>query len=138
MRVYQPNPQTHNPSSQIYSITTGTCTKARWHLEEKTPPIVAKRALSQRLYTPSVEDTHINKIRRCGSRSTGLRARSNLNQRDLADAFRHIPAHPDDWWLLRFHWMGIWWCDQFLPFGCHTLAAIFDLFASALEWILQT
>jgi hypothetical protein len=34
--------------------------------------------------------------------------------------------------------MGTWWCDQFLPFGCRTSPAIFDLFASALEWILQT
>jgi hypothetical protein len=61
-----------------------------------------------------------------------------LIERDLADASRHIPVHPDDWWLLGFGWMGTWWCDQFLPFGCRTSPAIFDLFASALEWILQT
>jgi ribonuclease HI len=47
-------------------------------------------------------------------------------------------VHPDDWWLLGFGWRGTWWCDQFLPFGCRTSPAIFDLFASALEWILQT
>jgi hypothetical protein len=34
--------------------------------------------------------------------------------------------------------MGTWWCDQLLPFGCYTSAAMFDLFASALEWIIQT
>jgi len=47
-------------------------------------------------------------------------------------------VQPDDWWLLGFGWRGTWWCDQFLPFGCCTSPAIFNLFASALEWILQT
>jgi hypothetical protein len=47
-------------------------------------------------------------------------------------------VHPDDWWLLGFGWKGTWWCGQFLPFRCRTSPAIFDLFASALEWILQT
>jgi len=47
-------------------------------------------------------------------------------------------VHPDDWWLLGFGWRVTWWCNQFLPFGCRTSPAIFDLFASALEWILQT
>jgi hypothetical protein len=61
-----------------------------------------------------------------------------LITRDLADAFRHIPVHTDDWWLLGFGWMGTWWCNQFLPFGCRTSPAFFDLFASALEWILPT
>jgi hypothetical protein len=32
--------------------------------------------------------------------------------------------------------MGTWWCNQFLPFCCHTLPAIFNLFASALKSIL--
>jgi hypothetical protein len=61
-----------------------------------------------------------------------------LNKRDLADAFRHILVHPDDWLLRCFGWRGTWWCNQILPFGCRTLPPIFDLFASALEWILQT
>jgi len=47
-------------------------------------------------------------------------------------------VHPDDLWQLVFGWRGTWWCDQFLPFGCRTSPAIFDLFASALEWILQS
>jgi len=34
--------------------------------------------------------------------------------------------------------MGRCWCDQFFPFGCRSLPAIFNLFAMALERILQT
>ena len=76
-------------------------------------------------------DNAVATVQACGPRAV-------LIKRDLADAFRHIPVHPDNRWLLGFGWMETWRCDQFLPFGCRTSPAIFDLFASALEWILQT
>ena len=38
-------------------------------------------------------------------------------KRDLADAFRHIPIHPSDWWLMGFEWRGILYHELFLPFG---------------------
>jgi hypothetical protein len=47
-------------------------------------------------------------------------------------------VHPDDWWLRGLGWRATWRCDQFHPFGYRTSPAIFDLFTSALEWILQT
>jgi hypothetical protein len=47
-------------------------------------------------------------------------------------------VHPNDWWLLGFDWMGTWWCAQFVTFGYRTSQAVFDLFKSALEWILRT
>jgi len=78
--VYQPNPQTQNPASQIHSITTGTCTEARWPLEDNPPPIITMWALSQRLYTPGLGDTHIHAIRQRCSRGTGLRTRCSFNQ----------------------------------------------------------
>jgi hypothetical protein len=71
--------------------------------------------------------------------STVLRAGPHclLVKRDLADAFRHIPVHPDDWWLLGFRWENAFYQDLFLPFGLRTSPAIFDLFATALEWIAR-
>jgi hypothetical protein len=62
---------------------------------------------------------------------------SILVKRDLADAFRHIPVSPQDWWLLGFQWDDAWWYDKFLPFGLRTSPFIFDLFSSGLNWILQ-
>jgi hypothetical protein len=62
---------------------------------------------------------------------------STLVKRDLADAFRHIPVSPQDWWLLGFQWEGTWWYDKFLPFGLRTSPFIFDLFSRGLNWILQ-
>jgi hypothetical protein len=61
-----------------------------------------------------------------------------LIKRDLQDAFRHIPIAPQDTWLLGFCWEGIYWVDCFLPFGLRTAPYIFDLFAKALHWILDT
>jgi hypothetical protein len=60
-----------------------------------------------------------------------------LVKRDLADAFRHIPVHPDDWWLLGFRRGEAFHQDLFLPFGLRTLPAIFDFFATALVWIAR-
>lgn len=31
---------------------------------------------------------------------------ARMIKRDLADAFRHIPIHPSDWWLFGFEWRG--------------------------------
>jgi hypothetical protein len=61
-----------------------------------------------------------------------------LIKRDLQDAFRHIPIAPQDLWLLGFCWEGTYWVDCFLPFGLRTAPYIFDLFAKALHWILDS
>ena len=59
-------------------------------------------------------------------------------KRDLADAFRHIPIHPSDWWLFRFKWQGSVFQERFLPFGLWTAPRIFNYFAEGLHWILQS
>jgi hypothetical protein len=61
-----------------------------------------------------------------------------LVKRDLQDAFRHILIAPQDLWLLGFCWEGTYWVDCFLPFGLRTAPYIFDLFAKALHWILDS
>ena len=61
-----------------------------------------------------------------------------LVKRDLADAFRHIPIHPADWWLFGFEWRGKFFQERFLPFGLRTAARIFNFFAEALHWILDS
>lgn len=60
-----------------------------------------------------------------------------LIKRDLADAFRHIPIAPTDYWLLGFCWGGTYWMDCFLPFGLRTSPFIFDLFAKGLHFLLE-
>jgi hypothetical protein len=106
MCVHQPNPQTHNPASQIHSITTWTGTQARWHLEENPQPIIAKRALCQRLYTPCVGDTGIHAIRRRCSRGTSLWARSSLNQTRHRRPISPHPSAPRPLVTTRFRLEG--------------------------------
>jgi hypothetical protein len=61
-----------------------------------------------------------------------------LVKRDLADAFRHIPIHPADWWLFGFAWKGKTYEERFLPFGLRTAPRVFNYFAEGLHWILDT
>ena len=60
-----------------------------------------------------------------------------LIKRDLADAFRHIPVAPTDYWLLGFCWGDMYWMDCFLPFGLRISSFIFDLFAKGLHFLLE-
>jgi hypothetical protein len=57
---------------------------------------------------------------------------------DLADAFRHISVHPEDIALLGFVWAGFLFFDLALPFGLRSSPKIFEIFATALQWIVQS
>src|SRR5271170_5847354 len=61
-----------------------------------------------------------------------------MMKRDLKAAFRHVPINPCDYWLLIFEWDGKFYVDMFLPFGLRTAPRIFNLFAEALHWVLET
>src|SRR5277367_1383974 len=61
-----------------------------------------------------------------------------MMKRDLKAAFRHVPINPCDYWLLVFEWNGQFYVDMFLPFGLRTAPRIFNLFAEALHWVLDT
>lgn len=56
---------------------------------------------------------------------------------DLANAFRHVPIHRDDVPLLGFVFAGLFFFDLFLPFGLRSSPRLFEVFATALQWILQ-
>jgi hypothetical protein len=62
---------------------------------------------------------------------------TRMLKRDLKSAFRHIPISPEDHQLLAFEWNGKWYVDLFLPFGLRTAPFIFNLFAEALQWIME-
>jgi hypothetical protein len=59
-------------------------------------------------------------------------------KQDIKDAFRTIPIAPEDCWILGFQWQGIYYMENFLPFGLSTVPFIFNLFAEAIHWILQS
>lgn len=63
---------------------------------------------------------------------------SILIKRDVRDAFRNIPVAPHMQWLLGFLWKGRHYQETCLPFGLCTAPFIFNLFAEAFHWILES
>ena len=61
-----------------------------------------------------------------------------LVKKDIKDAFRNIPVAPANQWLLGFMWKGIYYKERCLPFGLGTAPFLFNLFAEAFHWILQS
>ena len=59
-------------------------------------------------------------------------------KKDIKDAFRNIPVAPNNQWLLGFSWNGQHYSEACLPFGLTTAPAIFNLFAEAFNWILES
>ena len=60
-----------------------------------------------------------------------------LAKMDIRDAYRNIPVHPDDRWLLGISWRGGVFVDTVLPFGLRSAPKIFNAVADALEWIVR-
>ena len=57
---------------------------------------------------------------------------------DIRNAYRNIPVHPDDRWLLGLSWKGDIFIDTVLPFGLRSAPKIFNSVADALEWIVRS
>lgn len=55
----------------------------------------------------------------------------------MKDAFRNILLARRIRWLFGFEWEGEYCVETVLPFGLATAPFIFNLFAEALQWILQ-
>ena len=55
---------------------------------------------------------------------------------DVESAYRNIPVHPDDRFLLGMRWCGQLYIDLSLPFGLRSAPFIFNSVADVVEWIL--
>ena len=56
---------------------------------------------------------------------------------DLHSAYRMVPVHPLDHWLLGLEWRGVTYCDLALPFGLRSAPIIFTAVADGLAWALS-
>ena len=59
-------------------------------------------------------------------------------KKDIKDAFRNIPVAPHMQWLLGLKWEDNYYKEACLPFGLSTAPFIFNLYAEAFHWILQS
>ena len=55
---------------------------------------------------------------------------------DVESAYRIVPVHPDDRYLLGMQWRGKYFIDMALPFGLRSAPYIFSSVADLAEWIL--
>ena len=56
---------------------------------------------------------------------------------DIRNAYRVVPVHPDDRWLMGMLWKGSLFIDTALPFGRRSAPKIFTALADAAEWIVR-
>ena len=55
-----------------------------------------------------------------------------LVKADIKEAYRMVPVHPEDQYLLGVQWKGIVYIDQVLPFGLRSAPKIFSAIADAI------
>ena len=55
---------------------------------------------------------------------------------DIKSAYRNVPIHPHDRFLLGMQWQGEMLIDTCLPFGLRSAPKIFNALADAFEWII--
>ena len=60
-----------------------------------------------------------------------------LGKMDIKSAYRIVPVHPEDQFLLGMKWQGEVYLDTRLSFGLRSAPIIFTALADALEWITR-
>ena len=62
---------------------------------------------------------------------------SLLAKVDVRSAYRNVPVHPEDRWMLGMLGEGGLYVDKTLSFGLHSAPKIFTALADAVEWVTR-
>ena len=60
-----------------------------------------------------------------------------LSKMDTCSAYRTVPVHPKDRWLLGMQWNRKLFVDTVLPFGLRSAPKLFTAMADAVEWVAR-
>ena len=60
-----------------------------------------------------------------------------MGKRDIKSAFNLCPVHPDDFNILGIYFDNKYWIQKMLPQGCSISPAIFERFATFLQWAVS-
>ncbi len=60
---------------------------------------------------------------------------AEIAKADVKTAYRNVPVHPRDRWLLGMEWEGETLIDGALPFGLRSAPLIFTALGDAIQWI---
>ena len=86
---------------------------------------------------PNLCSLHYTSVEDVATVAAQLGRGALLAKIDIESAYRLIPVHPGDRWLLGMKWEGRLYVDPMLPFGLRSSAKIFNAVADALEWRLK-
>ena len=67
---------------------------------------------------------------------SGLGKGALMAKFDVESAYRNVPVHPSDRYLLGMKWRNQYYVDLALPFGLRSAPFIFNAIADMVEWIL--
>lgn len=87
--------------------------------------------------SPDLCSLHYLKVDEVARRLLKLGPGALMAKLDIRSAYRMVPVHPDDRWLLGMQWQGLIYVDAALPFGLRSAPKIFNAVADALEWIVR-
>ena len=62
---------------------------------------------------------------------------AQMAKMDIKSAYRMVPVHPQDRFLLGVQWQGLVYVDAALPFGLRSAPKIFNALADGLGWIVK-
>ena len=63
---------------------------------------------------------------------------AKLAKLDIAKAYRMVPIHLDDRYLMGMKWQGQIYLDSALPFGLRSAPKVFNAVADGLEWVIRS
>ena len=121
---------------------------SRFRVIPKGPPEANKWRLIVDLSSPegaSINDgigSHLTSLSYVGVKDAaeGIRmfgVGAQLAKVDIKRAYRNIPVHPEDRWMLGMRWEGGLFIDRVLPFGLRSAPKIFTAVSDAVEWVLR-
>ncbi len=62
---------------------------------------------------------------------------AEIAKADVSKAYRNVPVHPEDRWLLGMEWDGQVFVDGTLPFGLRSAPLLFTALGDAVEWVAK-
>ncbi len=86
---------------------------------------------------PALCSLHYTSVDEACRRVLALGRGAMLAKFDVQGAFRTVPVHPEDRWLLGMRWQGNTYVDKVLPFGLRSAPKIYSAVADGLLWILR-
>ena len=108
----------------------------KWHLIIDLS--VPKSASVNDSINPDICSLSYSHVDRAASFILELGRGAMLAKLDIKSAYRLVPVHPSDRYLLGLQWEGETFVDTCLPFGLRSTPKIFNAVADTLLWIMRS